>query len=165
MTDIQPPLSWSFGDPTGWAIVCGLFLSFSTAVGWGVCGISYHFLSMGSLDQRQRASCRPCVVLGGLTALIIFAAFYFTSLRGFPQLDYRTGQLTIHYMLPERTVVLPFIEVMNVQEVPAFKGQWRLVVVTDTSGIYESALSSQADVNRAAELLRRQMVRPYSSRR
>ena len=60
-------------------------------------------------------------------------------------------------------MVLPFIEVMNVQEEPAFKGQWRLVVVTDTNGIYESALSSQADVHRAAEIIRQQMLQPYTA--
>jgi hypothetical protein len=161
MTDIQS-LSWSFGDPMGWAIACGLFLSFSTAVGWGVYGIFYRLLSMGSLDQGQRASRRPCVVLGGLAALMIFAAFYLTSLSGFSQLDYRAGQLTIHFMLPERTVVLPVIEVMNVQEEPAFKGQWRLVLITDTSGTYESALTSQADVHQAVEWIQRHMRQPNS---
>lgn len=93
---------------------------------------------------------------------MIFAAFYLTSLSGFSKLDYRTAQLTIHYILPERTVVLPFIEVMNVQEESAFKGQWRLLT-TDTSGTYESALASQTDVHRAAETLRHQMAHPYAS--
>ena len=161
MTDIQS-LSWSFGDPMGWAIACGLFLSFSTAVGWGVYGISYRLLSMRSLDQGQRASRRPCVVLGGLAARMIFAAFYLTSLSGFSQLDYRAGQLTIHYMLPERTVVLPFIEVMNVQEEPAFKGRWRLVLTTDTSGMYESVLASYDEVRHAGEWVKRQMRQPNS---
>ena len=164
MTDIQPPLSWSFGDPTGWAIACGFFCLFRQRLG-GACAASPIISSAWGLLTKGNGQAADPVLFWAGSALIIFAAFYFASLRGFPQLDYRTGQLTIHYMLPERTVVLPFIEVMNVQEVPAFKGQWRLVVVTDTSGIYESALSSQADVNRAAELLRRQMVRPYSSRR
>jgi hypothetical protein len=161
MMDIQP-LSWSFGDPMGWAIGCGFFLFISTAIGGVVYGLSYRLLSMGSLDQGQRASHRPCVVLGGLAALMIFAAFYLTSLSGFSQLDYRAGQLTIHYMLPERTVVLPVIEVMNVQEEPAFKGQWRLVLITDTSGTYERALTSQADVHQAVEWIQRHMRQPNS---
>ena len=161
MTDHQP-LSWSFGDSMGWAIACGFFLFFSTAVGWLVYSLSYRLLSMGSLDQGQRASRRPGVILGMLVALVIFAAFYLTSLSGFSQLEYRGGQLTIQYILPERTVILPFIEVMNVQEEPAFKDRWRLVLTTDTSGTYESALASQIDVRRAGEWLRQQMHRPYS---
>jgi len=59
-------------------------------------------------------------------------------------------------------VVLPFNEVMNVQEEPAFKGQWRLVLITDTSGTYESALTSQADVHQAVEWIQRQMREPNS---
>lgn len=125
-------------------------------------GLSYRLLSMGSLDQGQRASHRPCVVLGGLTAFIIFAGFSLTSLSGFSKLDYNTGQLTIHYILPERTVVLPFIEVMNVQEEPAFKGRWRLVLTTDTSGMYESVLASSDEVRHAGEWVKRQMRQPNS---
>lgn len=94
----------------------------------------------------------------------IFSALYVTSLSGYSQLEFRNGHLTIHYMLPERTVVLPFIEVMCVQEEPAFKGQWRLVLTTETSGMYESALASQSDVHKAGEFLRQLMAQPYSLR-
>lgn len=162
MTDLQPPLSWSFGDPTGWAISCGFFLFISTAIGWAVYSISYRLLNMGSLDLRDQVRRWPSVMFGALVALGIFAMVYATSLSGFSQLEYRDGQLTILYMLPERAVSLPFIEVMNVQEEPAFKGRWRLVLTTDTSGGYESALASHADVRQAGEWLRRQMSHPQS---
>jgi hypothetical protein len=72
---------------------------------------------------------------------------------------------TIQYRWTGQAVVLPFIEVINVQEEPAVKGQWRLVVVTDTNGVYESALASQEDVHRAAETLRQQMLQPYAAER
>lgn len=85
-----------------------------------------------------------------------------TSLSGFAQLMFRNSTLTIQYRWTGQAVVLPFIEVMDIREEPAFKRQWRLVVVTDTNGIYESALASQEDVHRAAEWLRRQMVHPTS---
>ena len=85
-----------------------------------------------------------------------------TSLSGFAQLMLQNGTLTIQHRWTGQAVVLPFIEVMNVQEEPNFKGQWRLVVVTDTNGIYESALASQADVHRVAEILRQQMLQPYA---
>jgi len=161
MTDIQP-LSWSFGDPTGWAIGCGFFLLISTAIGWVVYGSSYRLLNMGSLDLRDQVRRWPSVMFGALVALGIFTMLYATSLSGFSQLDYRTGQLIIHYMLPERTVILPFIEIMNVQEEPAFKGRWRLVLTTDTSGTYESVLASYDEVRHAGEWVKRQMRQPNS---
>ncbi len=154
--------NWSFGDPTGWTVACALFVLLSGVIGGGVYALSYRLLMMGSLDQEQRASGQMSVVLGTLVALAIFSALYFTSLSGFSRLDLSAGQLTIHYILPERTVVLPFSEIMNVQEEPAYKGRWRLVLTTDTSGTYESALASRADVHRAGAFLKEQMALPYS---
>ena len=155
-------MSWSFGDPTGWMVACLFFGLLSIGFGWLVYGISYRLVSMGSLDERGQATGRTSIILGCLFAVGIFSALYFTSLSGFSKLDFRDGHLTVRYILPERIIVLPFIEVMNVQEEPAFKGQWRLVLTTDTSGSYESALASRADVYRAGEFLRQQMAQPYS---
>jgi hypothetical protein len=158
-------LSWSFGDPTGWSVACVLFLLWSGVVGVGVYSISYRFLNMGSLDQEQRPSRRTSVLLGTVMGLGIFSALYFTSLNGFSHLDLEDGQLTIRYILPERTTVLAFGEVINVQEEPAYKGRWRLVLSTETSGTYESALASPADVRKAVDFLRQQMAQPSSLRR
>jgi hypothetical protein len=101
-------LSWSFGDPTGWTIACVLFLLWSGLVGLGISSISYRLLSMGSLDQKQRASRRASGMLGSVIACAIFLALYFASLSGFTQLDLRNDQLTLRYILPERTMALPF---------------------------------------------------------
>lgn len=92
----------------------------------------------------------------------VFVMFAMTSLSGFAHMMLQNGTLTIQYRWTGQTVVLPFIEVMNIQEEPAFKGQWRLVVVTDTNGIYESALASRTDVQQVAESLRRGMQTPIS---
>jgi len=155
-------MSWSFGDPTGW-MVGGLFFGFfSLVLGGLVYAVSFRLACMGSLDEPRQTSRRLSVVLGGLMAMGIFSALYVTSLSGFSQLEFRNGHLTLHYLLPERTVVLPFIEVMTVQEEPAFKGQWRLVLNTGTSGAYESALASQSAVHKAGEFLRQQRAQPYS---
>jgi len=155
-------MSWSFGDPTGW-MVGGLFFGFfSLVLGGLVYEVSFRLVCMGSLDEPRQASRRLSVVLGCLMAMGIFFALYVTSLSGFSQLEFRNGHLTLHYLLPERTVVLPFIEVMHVQEEPAFKGQWRLVLNTGTSGAYESAMASQSAVHKAGEFLRQQMGQPYS---
>jgi len=52
-------------------------------------------------------------------------------------------------------MVLPFSDLITVQEEgPAFKGRWRLVLITETSGTYENALTPQADVHRTGAFLR-----------
>jgi hypothetical protein len=155
-------MSWSFGDPIGWAIAFGFFGLFSVGIGWLVYALSRRLFSVESLEHGPSAGWRISVALGSLLALGIFSAFYFTSLSGFSRLEFRHDQLTVRYILPERTVALPFIKVLSVQEEPAFKGRWRLVLITDTHEVYESMLASQTDVHQAAEVLRQQMGRPYS---
>lgn len=158
-------LSWSFGDPTGWTIACVLFLLWSGVVGVGFYSISYRLLTMGSLDQKQLPSRRVSVILGTVIGLTVFSALYFASLSGFSQLDLYNDQLTFRYILPERTTSLPFHEVVNVQEEPAYKGRWRLILTTESSGTYESALAFRTEVHRAGDFLRQQMVQPYSLQR
>ena len=155
-------MSWSFGDPTGWMIGYLFFGFLSLGLGGLVYGVSFRLTRMGSLDDPHQASRRPSSVLGCLMAIGIFSALYVTSLSGFSQLEFRNGHLTMQYMLPERTVVLPFIDVRTVQEEPAFKGQWRLVLTTETSGTYESVLASRTDVHKAGQFLRQQMAQPQA---
>jgi hypothetical protein len=158
-------LSWSFGDPTGWTVACGLFLLWSGVLGLGFYSISYRLLTMGSLDQKRRPRRRVSVLIGTAIALAVFSTLYFTSLRGFSQLDLRNDELTIRYILPERTTIVPFTEVINVEEEPAYKGRWRLVLTTDSSVTYESALAFRTEVQKAGEFLRQQMAQPYSLQR
>ncbi len=155
-------MSWLFGDDTGWMIGGGIFLAISLVIGWGVYAVSNQLLAMGSLDRSVPMSRRGNVVLGLIVGGGLFAIIAMTSLSGFAHLMLQGGTLTIQYRWTGQAVVLPFIEVMSVQEEPAFKGQWRLVVVTDTNGVYESALASQTVVQQAAEGLRRQMQHPIS---
>jgi|SRR5215467_716409 len=158
-------LTWSFGDPTGWTVACVLFLLWSGVIGAGFYSISYRLIRMGSLDQGQRPSPRISVILGVAVALTVFAALYFTSLSGFSQLDLRNGQLTVRYILPERATTLPFHEVISVEEEPAYKGRWRLILTTESSGTYESALAFRTEVHKAGDFLRQEMVQPYSVQR
>jgi len=104
-------------------IACVLFLLWSCVVELGGYSISYGLLTMGSLDREQRAGRQTSIVLGTVVAIPIFFALYLTSLSGFFQLDLEVGQLTVRYILPERSMVLPISEVMNVQEEPAYKGR------------------------------------------
>ena len=57
---------------------------------------------------------------------------------------------------------LPFPEVTHVREESAYKGQWRLILTTESSGTYESALAFRSEVHKAGEFLRQQMVQPHA---
>ena len=153
-------MSWSFGDETGWMIGAGVFFGIACGIGWAVSEMTHRLLRREARGLGRPVSRKPGIILGVLLGVTVFSVFSFTALSGFMQLNYQHGQLTMRYILPARTVVLPFIEVMNVQEVPEYKGRWRLVLITDTSGAYESAQASRADVQQAAEWLRRQMQQP-----
>lgn len=150
-------MSWTFGDPAGWMIGAGVFLGIACGIGWGASEITHRLRRREALDLGRPVSRKPSLIFGLLLGAAVFSLFYFTALSGFMELEYRQGQLTMRYILPARTVILPFIEVMNVQEVPEYKGRWRLVLTTDTSGSYESAQASRADVEQAAAWLRREM--------
>jgi hypothetical protein len=143
-------------------IACAFFVLLSGTIGGGLYALSYRLLMMGSLDLEQKASPRASIVLGALVAVAIFSALYLTSLSGFSRLDLSDGRLTIHYSLPDRTVVLPFSDILNVQGEPAYKGRWRLILTTTTGGSYESALAFGDDVHRAEEFLKEQMTLPNS---
>lgn len=152
--------SWTFGGQTGWMIGGGFFALLSSGIGWAVYGLFSKLRTMGSLGQSSTVSRRGGVILGVFVGGSVFAMLALTSLSGFARLTLQEGSLTIQYRWTGQEVVLPFIEVMDIREEPAFKGQWRLVVVTDTKGIYESALSSPTIVRAAAELLRAKMTQP-----
>lgn len=158
-------LNWSFGDPTGWTIACIFFVVISSVIGGGIYGVSYRLLCMGSLGEGHTVSRRLSLTMGVLFTVGIFFAVYLSTLSGFLTLELRDGQLTLQYILPERRVVIPFTEIMTVQEEPAYKGQWRLVLSTETSETYESALASRTDVRRAGDFLRQQMAQPSSLHR
>ena len=153
-------MSWSFGDQAGWMMAGSFFALFSSGIGWVVYGLFSQLRTMGSLGQSDTVSRRGGVILGVVVSGSVFAMLALTSLSGFARLTLQEAHLTIQYRWTGQEVVLPFIEVTDIREEPAFKGQWRLVVATDTKGIYESALSSPTVVHAAAELLRAKMTQP-----
>ena len=158
-------LNWSFGDPTGWTIACIFFVVISSVIGGGIYGVSYRLLCMGSLGEGHAVSRRFSLAMGFLFAIGIFFALYLSTLSGFLALGLRDGLLTLQYILPDRTVILPVSEVLTVQEEPAYKGRWRLILTAGTSGTYESALASRMDVRRAGDFLTQQIAQPSSLRR
>lgn len=151
-------MSWSFGDPAGWTLACMLFLLWSSVLGLAIYSISYRLLTMASLDQTEQPSRRVSVTLGVVVAIAVFTALYVTTLSGFTRLDLRDGELTFRYSLPDRAVSLPLNDVVTVKEEPAHKSQWRLILTSDSSETFESALSSRVEVHKAGNFLREQMV-------
>lgn len=158
-------LSWSFGDPIGSTVAGVVFVALAGGIGFMVYGASYRLLTMGSLDETHRVSHRFSLALGLLFALVIFSACYATTLSGFFQLDLQGGQLTFHYMLPERIHTVAVEDVADLREEPAFKGQWRLIVTTADGDRYESVLATHEAVRQAEEALIQRVARSGSLRR
>ncbi len=153
-------MSWSFGDQAGWMMAGSFFALLSSGIGWVVYGLFFQLRTMGSLGQSGTVSRREGVIIGIVVGGSVFAMLALTSLSGFARLTLQEAHLTIQYRWTGQEVVLPFLEVMDVREEPAFKGQWRLVVATDTKRIYESALSSPTVVRAAVKILRTKMTQP-----
>ena|ERR1051326_1033202 len=108
-------------------------------------------------------ACALFVLLSGAIGGGVYALsyrLYVTSLSGFSRLELRDGRLSIHYILPNRTVVLPFSEILSVQEESAYKGRWRLAIIAETGETYESALAFRDDVHRAGTFLKKQIAQP-----
>jgi len=158
-------MSWSFGDPTGWTSACIVFLVISCVIEVGISSLSYRLLCMGSLGEGQAVGRRFSFALGFLCAVGIFSAVYLSSLTGFVTLEFHDGQIVLEYILPKRTVVLPVTEVFHIQEEPAYKGRWRLVLSTEPSETYDSALASGAEVHRAGAWLSNELTISHSFRR
>ena len=91
--------------------------------------------------------------VGGLVGLMMFSAVYLSSLAGFYQMELRDNHLLLHYILPDRTVVLSREEMAEAVRVPTFKGQWRLIVYTPSGQEYASAQANYASVRKAWEFL------------
>lgn len=100
-------------------------------------------------SARRRAG----LVLAGITALSLFVVCYASSLAGFYDVQVRDDQVVLHYLFPERYVTRLAVNVLKVEEEPAFQSKWRLVVQDVDGGVYQSALSSRQEVEQALIVL------------
>ncbi|WP_455377748.1 hypothetical protein [Petrachloros mirabilis] len=104
----------------------------------------------GNAENGRRSG----VVFGTLMSLVTLLVFYASSLTGFYDLQVRGDHIVLHYLFPERYVTYQAMNVLKVDKEPAFKSNWRLVVHDIDGGVYQSALSTQQDVQQALTALK-----------
>lgn len=131
-----------------------LFLACSVGVGLLTYVVVRRFASMRCKDGNPENGRRSGVVFGILMSLVTVLVFYASSLTGFYDLQVRGDHIVLHYLFPERYVTHQAMNVLKVDKEPAFKSNWRLVVHDIDGGVYQSALSTQQDVQRALSALK-----------
>ena len=141
------------GDPTGalWGTL--LCLAFSVALGVLSYGVIVRLASMGSMDGGGRAGRGAGIVFGVVMSCAAFVAFYASSVAGFYDFHLDGDRVVLHYLFPERYVTRTAVNLLKVEQEPAFKSRWRLAVHDVDGEVYQSALASQQDVQRAYALL------------
>ena len=131
-----------------------LFLACSVGVGLLTYVVVRRFASMRCREGNAENGRRSGVVFGTLMSLVTLLVFYASSLTGFYDLQVRGDHIVLHYLFPERYVTYQAMNVLKVDKEPAFKSNWRLVVHDIDGGVYQSALSTQQDVQQALTALK-----------
>ncbi len=140
-------------DSTGAQWGALFFLTFSIVLGVLTYGAVIRIVSMGKMNEGRRAGRGAGIALGLIVAIGTFSAFYATSIAGFYDLRVQGDQVVLHYILPERYVTRSAVDLLKVEEEPAFKSNWRLVVHDVNGEVYQSALAGRQDVQQAYALL------------
>jgi len=141
------------GDSTGamWGAI--VMVAFSLGLGFLTYAIMKRLASMGGAEITPTTGRVRGIVSGTTIAMGVFIGFYASSLAGFYDLQVRGDQVVLHYLFPDRYVTQLAVNVLKVDKEPAFKSKWRLVVHDVDGAVYQSALSSQQDVQRALTAL------------
>lgn len=137
-----------FGDTTGALVGAGVFLLISAGIGAGFFMATRRLPAMGSLDPGQPPS-KISVLLGLGVGVCLFLILFESSIAGFRSLEVQGERLTLRYDLPPQMVIYPAIHMSKVDRVPAFKGQWRLMVEDIDGARYYSALADRRVVEKA----------------
>jgi hypothetical protein len=131
-----------FGSRSGSFFALALF-----GTVFGLVGVAAAF----GLRQRFREVEPWQAILVGLALFVLpVGLIYSTSLAGFYEAEVRNGQLSLRYLLPQVVTVFPLAEVSEVSAAPAFRGRWRLHIVTVEGHRYESATWYRGPVTDAA---------------
>ena len=148
---MQVPASvYEFGSISGTTFAFYFFGFIAAVIGFAVYRLALHmFGPRHSPHTRKSLTHLATAVVGFLVFVIVFSAIYFSSLDGFYRAEMRGDELFLHYILPERIIVLRLADVGEVTRMPTFKGRWRLLVYRSTGQVYESANASYQDVRRA----------------
>jgi hypothetical protein len=141
------------GNASGAVIGALVFFLLSVGLGFLVYGIARRLLATGSMDERGSSRSSLPIGLGTVVGLGIFVVLYQTSIAGFRGIELSGDHLILHYTFPSQDLTYPAIHVTKVEKVPAFKGQWRLVVEDIDGARHYSALADQRDVDQAWSVL------------
>ena len=115
------------------------------------------------IRQRIRGVRRVTAAALGLALFVLpVSLIYTSSLGGFYEVEVQEGRLALRYLLPQCATVLPIAEIGEVSAAPAFRGRWRLHIVTRDGRRYESATWHSGPVIEAANCLR--MLRQGNTR-
>ncbi len=141
-----------FGDTAGTLVGTGVFLFISAGIGAGFFAVTRRLLAMGSLDLQQPPSKVP-IILGIGVGAGLFLMIYQSSFSGFRSLEVQGDRLTLHYDFFPRDSTYSTIHMTKIEQVPAFKGQWRLMLEDTEGSRYYSALAGRRDVEQAWAVL------------
>lgn len=126
-----------------------LFLACSVGVGLLTYVVVRRLASMKAEQAIPGNGRSSAAVFGAITSLVTLVVLYASSLTGFYDLQVRGDHIVLHYLFPERYVTYQAMNILKVDKEPAFKSKWRLVVHDIDGGVYQSALSTQQDVQQA----------------
>ena len=139
-------MTFEFGGLLGALFATAFFLVIAELVGLAVYALLVH-PRFRRVEARGwgNTSRRTGFLLGGIAALAIFLAAYFSMLNGFYRLDSveAEGEIRLHYLLPPSTHTIPRWQRRVAIARPAYRGKVRLVVRTEYNG--REHISAPAD--------------------
>jgi len=136
--------SFEFGSTSGSLVACILFAGVAAVIGIAVSTTVAHAVRRGWLQVRHPRLAGTA--LGVMASVLVFASIYFSTIEGFYHLTTTPTTFELTYILPERKVTLPLVELSEITRVPTYKSRWKLVLYTRTGQRFESAQASYPDV-------------------
>jgi hypothetical protein len=110
--------------------------------------------------RRRGGTARASVVVGAILILGPVLLIHVSSTGGFYEARVRDGSLRLRYLLWPVVVDVPRAEIIRADARPAFRGRWRLRLQTTDGTEYESATSTRAEVEAAAQRVLRMTPTP-----
>ena len=101
--------------------------------------------------RRRGGTARATVVVGATLVLGPILLIHVSSTGGFYEAHVRDGSLGMRYLLWPVEVDVPRAAIVRADARPAFRGRWRLRLQTTDGTEYESATSTRAVVESAAQ--------------
>lgn len=138
-------------------------LGFAVALAAAIAASVYLLLTKPRFRRHELgpgAVRRPmALVVASVLALPVVAAIYWTSIAGFHRVTLGGRDLRLGYVLPERSVIVPYNQVVRVVRRPAYKSLWRLQVYTVDGRTLQSTRGAESAVVTAATALEQRLAR------